>query len=291
MDMKPIPPDGKVADLRNAPKPKTEEEVQKEKQERHDKLRRNLRILALCVAAYYFISAGYSWYEESQSSANATAEVHAQNPIRDAKVFREKFNELLNKADTSLPTANANDTPEGFVAVLSTAIEIRGTFAPNSKTVNKLQIQTRYPEALPPESLKAFETFVLTCEQLANPNATVAEADQILNNLGVVPEFDANPDGKVFNPATYTNKSYSYNLSFTSGPIDELTLTVEPLVVLAPEPATTEADTNAANDAAAASAKASDEGAAAEAAHENSEARDADTGSVNAAPSDVPRLN
>lgn len=291
MDFKPIPPDGKVADLRNEPKPKTEEEIQQEKQARHDKLRRNLRILALCVAAYYFASAGYSWYEESQSEANATAEVHAQNPLKDANLFRTKFNELLNKADTSLPTANANDTPEGFVAVLSTAIEIRGTFLPNTKHLSKVQIQTRYPEALPPESLKAFETFVLTCEQLYNPNVTTAEADNILNELGIVPKFDANPDDKVFNAATYTNKDYIYSLSFTHGPVDELTLTVEPLVLKAPN-AADEIDKGdvpeiSAEDAAAAS----DDGAAALDAHKNNSSPEANLTPVDSAPADVPRLN
>ena len=60
MDFKPVPPDGKVYDLRNAAKPKTEEDLQKEKQAKNDKVRRNLRIVALVIACYYFASAGYS---------------------------------------------------------------------------------------------------------------------------------------------------------------------------------------------------------------------------------------
>ena len=39
-------------------------ESSKEKKER---VRRNLRIIALCVACYYFISAGFTWYNDYQA--------------------------------------------------------------------------------------------------------------------------------------------------------------------------------------------------------------------------------
>ena len=36
-------------------------------QQKKDRVRRNLRIIALCVACYYFISAGFTWYNDHQA--------------------------------------------------------------------------------------------------------------------------------------------------------------------------------------------------------------------------------
>lgn len=234
MDIKPTPPSGIVQDLRKTA-PKTPEEQAKEKQARHDKVRRNLRLFALVLAGYYFASAGWSLYQEKQHENNATVITNIQNPLHNPDQFRETFNTLLNKMDTSLPTANANNTPEGFIAVLSTAIEMQGFSKPNSKELAKVQIQTRYPDAFPPESVAAFRTFVLACETLANVNATQAEADQILNSLNIVPQVDANQDNKVFPNQSYQSGTYTYTVEFTSGPIDELTLTATPLALNQPE--------------------------------------------------------
>ena len=232
MDFKPIPPDGKVHDLRNAQKPKTEQEIKDEKQAKNDKVRRNLRIVALVLACYYFASAGYSWYQESQHEQNATTATNLQNPLKDPVLFRQTFNTLINEQDTSLPTANANDTPDGFVAVLSTSVEMQGMAKPNSKELQSVQIQTRYPDAFPPESLKAFKTFILANERLYNSEADMALVDEVLNNLGIIPKFDANEDNKVFAPTTVQTDGYQYQTTFTSGPIDELTLVVTPRINL-----------------------------------------------------------
>ena len=126
-----------------------------------------------------------------------------------------------------MPTANANDTPEGFIAVLSTAGEMKGVARPNSKELNNIQIQTRYPDAFPPESINAFQTFVLACELMANPSATQEEADAILDSI--IPRVDANEADKMFENMSVTSSAYRYETYFTSGPIDELTLTVTPL--------------------------------------------------------------
>lgn len=228
MSFKPIPPSGNVQDLRNS-KPKTQEQIDQEKQQKSDKVRRNLRLFALVLAGYYFASAGYSWYQQNQSESQAVVAVNEQNPLRDPAAFRETFNRLINQKDTSLPTANANDTPEGFIAVLSTAVEMKGVARPNSKELNNIQIQTRYPDAFPPESINAFQTFVLACELMSNPSATQEEADAILDSLGIIPRVDANEADKIFENMSVTSSAYRYETYFTSGPIDELTLTVTPL--------------------------------------------------------------
>lgn len=232
MDFKPVPPDGRVHDLRSAQEKSQSNcsDGQCSKEQKNDRVRRNLRIVALVIAAYYFASAGWSWYQESEHASNATIAANISNPLKDPVAFRDTFNSLINEQDTSLPTANANDTPEGFVAVLSTAVEMKGTSKPNSRELQSVQIQTRYPEGLPPESLVAFRTFILTNERLFDSAADEKLANTVLSSLGVTPEFDANEDNKNFEPLNVLTHGYLYQTTFTSGPIDELTLVVTPRV-------------------------------------------------------------
>ena len=232
MDFKPVPPDGRVHDLRSAQEKSQSNcsDGQCSKEQKNDRVRRNLRIVALVIAAYYFASAGWSWYQESEHASNATIAANISNPLKDPVAFRDTFNSLINEQDTSLPTANANDTPEGFVAVLSTAVEMKGTAKPNSRELQSVQIQTRYPEGLPPESLVAFRTFILTNERLFDSAADEKLANTVLSSLGVTPEFDANEDNKNFEPLNVLTHGYLYQTTFTSGPIDELTLVVTPRV-------------------------------------------------------------
>ncbi len=232
MDPKPVPPDGKVYDLRQQGHVKTQEEVEQEKKEKHDKVRRNLRLVALVLAVYYFGSAAYTWYQESQLEESAVLAQNMANPLASPQDFRNTFNSLINAADTSLPTANANDTTDGFVAVLSTAVEMQGYAKPNSKELHRVQIQTRYPDAFPPESIVAFENFILACERMADPNATMERAHEVMTNIGLVPALDANPDNKIFEPTVVQSANYEYRTTFSAGPIDELTLVATPRINL-----------------------------------------------------------
>ena len=207
-----------------------EERLAREKKAKHDRIRRNLRILALAVAAYYFVSAGYSWYQENQAenakeaSAMVDASVHATQLFADPVAFRERFNDSINAQRSSLPTANANDSTEGFVAVLSPAIELRGVIPPDAQDIAYMQLQTRYPDALPPESITALRAFVLACENATDQK----QADEILNALGIIPTPDANEAGKVFAPTMVQSPGVRYELSFVDDAIDELTIKAFP---------------------------------------------------------------
>lgn len=196
---------------------KTPEELKKEK---NDRIRRNLRILALAVACYYFVSAGYSWWEESKVENNPDTVAEQVLPINNPPLFREHFNASINALRSSLPTANANDSTSGFIAVLSPAIELRGVLNEADGSVQYVQLQTRYPDALPPESLTALRAFVCACEDNSDPEY----ADQILKALGIEPQEDANEAGKVFAETQVQSDKVRYELSFSDDAIDELTL-------------------------------------------------------------------
>lgn len=301
MDFKPVPPDGKVYDLRKSPnQQKSAEDVEKEKYEKRMRSRRNLRIIAVVLAAYYFLSAGYSWWQENQRESNATIAANVQNPLSNPLAFRETFNKLINEIDTALPTANANDTPEGFIAVLSPAVEMQGYAKPNSKELMSVQIQTRYPDAFPPESVESFETFVLSCERMANPEASRAFADEILNSLSIIPKADANEDNKVFPQTVVHTAAYQYETTFTSGPIDELTLLVTPRINIESNSAQTQdikliVDPEAKEPAASATTANNDAAQGAQQAAQNAAGTDvqaqSDAQAAADAPSDVPALD
>lgn len=206
-----------------------EEKAAQAKAEKNRRIRRNLRILALVVACYYFISAGYTWWQEREhEGAQEGSEIAASSELSDAfanpQIFRDRFNASINEQRSSLPTANANDSTSGFVAVLSPAVELRGVVDEESQATLYMQLQTRYPDALPPESLTALRAFVCACENTLD----AAKADEILNSLGIIPETDANEAGKVFEAAQIQTEHARYELSFTDDAIDELTLKAFP---------------------------------------------------------------
>lgn len=187
------------------------------KREREWKMRRNLRILALLIAAYYFASAGYAWYQESLVEEQNTVKV---STISNAKDFRKYFNDIINKEDTSLPTANANDSKDGFIAVLSPSIEMRGIAKGNSHELSSVQIQTIYTNALPPESLLAFKAFIATCEG----SKDLKVADDILLKLNIIPEYDKNESDKIFEEISVKSNTMKYQLKFINDEIDTLTI-------------------------------------------------------------------
>lgn len=206
-----------------------EERAAKEKEERNRRMRRNLRILALVVACYYFISAGYTWWQErerdgAQEGADMAASAQMSSVFANPQIFRDRFNASINEQRSSLPTANANDSTTGFIAVLSPAVELRGVVDEESQATLYMQLQTRYPDALPPESLTALRAFVCACEDTLD----MAKADEILDSLGIIPETDANEAGKFFEAAQIQTEHARYELSFTDDAIDELTLKAFP---------------------------------------------------------------
>ncbi len=205
-----------------------EQKLARLKQEKHNRIRRNLRIIALAVAAYYFVSAGYTWYQEKQAENAQTSsqmiKAANQDVFADPAAFRERFNRAINAQRSSLPTANANDSTEGFVAVLSPAIELRGVMRPNEQQIAYMQLQTRYPDALPPESLTALKAFIAACENTTD----LSTCDEILQALDIAPQPDANPAGKVFAPVQAQSPGIRYELSFKEDAIDELTLKAFP---------------------------------------------------------------
>ncbi len=74
-----------------AKKELTQEEIQK-----RDRMRKNLRLLALAAACYYFISAGFSFYEDSQAQKVRVVK-EIDNAFSSEKDFTTVFATALNE--------------------------------------------------------------------------------------------------------------------------------------------------------------------------------------------------
>lgn len=195
----------------------SQEELKRQKQE---KIRKNFRIIALLVACYYFISAGFSWYEEWQRE-KAAEEAGIPELVFTGPAFRESFNNALATFDTALPTANANDNVEGFVSVLSPSIELRGTASYDGTNLESVQIQSRFPDGLEPEAYTAIQSFVHACE------GTDMYTEEILKQMGIVEEKLLNKDA-VYDFVVVQSPRFHYETGFSQGPLCELTIKAVP---------------------------------------------------------------
>lgn len=198
------------------------------KAERHEKMRRNLRILGLCVACYYFFSAGMSWWEDSQREKAieeaASRGVAPAQILADGDSFCKFFNQYLNAMDTALPTANPLNNREGFTAVLSPAIELRGVARADEPGLEYVQWQSRFPNGLEQEGLNSLTAFILALEG----TGTEVRPEMILEAMEIRPEEALlNPD-HAYRPMSVQSPWYQYELTFTDGPIDELTVKAYP---------------------------------------------------------------
>ena len=80
----------------------TSEEIQK-----RDRMRKNLRLLALAAACYYFISAGFSFYEDSQAEKVRVVK-EIDNAFSSEKDFTTVFATALNEGPVE-----AKSLPDG----------------------------------------------------------------------------------------------------------------------------------------------------------------------------------
>ncbi len=194
---------------------------EEKKELNRQRMRRNLRIIALLVAAYYFITAFMSYYDEQQrEKLNETLDV-AQS-ISDPKLFRDNFNTYLNQKDSILPLANANDDSNGFIAPLSTALELEGFNYENSKTIQKVQLSARFTDTLSNDALVAFKAFIAACENTVDDKYI----ESILLSLGIISNETSTQEYNFENTKLVTNNRVYY-VEYTQGPLNELVLSAQ----------------------------------------------------------------
>lgn len=186
--------------------------------QRRARMRRNLRIFAIIIALYYFGSAGYSYYQEQQRAKED--QILSEYIIHKPKEFRDFFNNTLVSLNSTLPTANATDSVDGFVAVLSPQIELSGYTNKTNPMIEGVQLQTRYSDLkLNPEAKNAIIAFVASCLKTNDKNTITT----VLNSLGI----DINNDQYTFDNLENTQLVYNnviFDVSLVKDVINEFTI-------------------------------------------------------------------
>ena len=185
------------------------------RQEKHEKIRRNLRILAVCVAAYYFISAGMNWYEDYQADKTALVE--------DIRAFDGK-DALMQILKHSVPSGSL--TPE--IEVQGNLIKVTGPellkgisaeIDPTSKEqelaviVFETQIGTAAPDE---EQIKAARAYFSVCEN--------NYSGEILDPLCTAAGFDKNNTKGEYKEGVYGSRKVQYSLTLSGSEHNQLKL-------------------------------------------------------------------
>lgn len=164
----------------------------------HARVRRNLRIIGLCLAAYYFISAGWGWYQESRTVPPTTPAV-AGLPDQPEQLLA-RWVEYVQRSD--LITAEA----DGCITVSDAARRSQLEIFTTDGRVTRLLYTARYARALDETQEAMVRALLKTAEGTADERLI----GDLLGALGFTPQ---NPDLRL-TPGTLTRDSLVYAVAF-----------------------------------------------------------------------------
>ncbi len=180
--------------------PKTDS-AQQEKLEKQERMRKNIRVIALCLAAYYFISAGFEWYEESQakermlnqeiSTVFENTAVLSGNTEKALALFRN------NGAVFAALGADGTLTSSDGTAAISTDAD--------SQKVRSVTFSAHYDKTLSHDAFALIKTFISSIE---NTNDTKA-VEGMSRRIG----FDDQAEQLTFKEGNWTTAKANYALT------------------------------------------------------------------------------
>ena len=145
----------------------TPEEIQK----RHQ-LRKNLRLLALAAACYYFISAGFSFYEDHQAQ-----KIRVVKEIDDVFASQKDFSQVLSAAFKDGTVLN-EQTKDGFT-LSSSATEGKIFAFLEDGQISALNFEANFAHGLSHNDTELLRAFFKACENTTNEN-TVSKIIEVL---------------------------------------------------------------------------------------------------------------
>lgn len=194
--------------------------TEEQKQAHKKKVRRNFQIIAICVAAYYFFSAGMAYYDESERP-KLNENVDVAESISDTQTFKDNFNyylQLQNVAPVNFN--NQQPTADGFEVPLSDSLSMIGIYEKNSSKLEKIQIKVKSAEALPDNALVYLKALIAATE-----NSSEEEyINDLLVKLGIIQSFESDQKDKILEPQKFATNRHIYTVSITGEAFDELTL-------------------------------------------------------------------
>ncbi|MCI6797276.1 MAG: hypothetical protein MR571_05385, partial [Succinatimonas sp.] len=178
----------------------TPEEIQKRKQ-----LRKNLRLLALAAACYYFISAGFSFYEDHQAQ-----KIRVVKEIDNVFASQQDFSLVLNNAFKESPLLCEN-TKDGFTLSSSqTGGKISALLEDGE--ISALNFEALFDQGLNFADSKLLRAFFKACENTTDEK-TVSKIIEVL-------KLDEKDPAKLIDGMGAGSKYLRYTLTVKDGMID-----------------------------------------------------------------------
>ena len=178
----------------------TPEEIQKRKQ-----LRKNLRLLALAAACYYFISAGFSFYEDHQAQKTRVVK-----EIDNVFASRQDFSQVLNNAFNESQLLSEN-TKDGFILSSSqTGGKISALLEDGE--ISALNFEASFDQGLNFADTKLLRAFFKACENTTDEK-TVSKIIEVL-------KLDEKDPAKLIDGMGAGSKYVRYTLTVKDGMID-----------------------------------------------------------------------
>ena len=169
-------------------------------------MRRNLRLFALLIALYYFVSAGFSWYEDWQ------ADKHRLDPqIEEIFAQERNFSSLFEKA---LPGAQSSPLADGSGIEYAAPSPRSGTV----RTVNtgagaleKAVFSANFSGGLDDQGVQRLKAFFQACENTTD--------ERTLKKLSEVLGLDKKSVAELHDGMTATTRKMAYALKVDGGNI------------------------------------------------------------------------
>lgn len=154
-------------------------ELTQSEQEKRDRLRKNLRFLALAAACYYFFSAGLSYYEDIQAEKTRVV-VEISDPFATKDDFLRVYKAKAGIDSLQIEDLRVNGLDGfGFKAPNGTA-SVKGEYEyAKDGRLNAVYFESAFDEGLSLEDLASFQSFAASCEN----NGTEEITDGILKAL------------------------------------------------------------------------------------------------------------
>lgn len=190
--------------------PVDEQTLEQLKIAKNNRIRKNLRILALCAAAYYFISAGIAFYEDSQDAKirinpeyRTIFETNTDNAVNlaklyDANNFATVFAQADKKSNSTIFKLNCQEGNEGSLAI----DEYDGK-------VVSMVMSFKGEDFKDPALYQLLRYTIAVSEN--NVNSSIV--DEILKVMG----FDPNAQNPTFKDADLSSKKIRYQVATGDG--------------------------------------------------------------------------
>lgn len=147
-------------------------ELTQEEQAKRERLRKNLRLLALAAALYYFFSAGYSYYEDSQAEKTRIV-----TEISDTFASKDDFLHVFSASNKLQDLQTEDCKVNGLSGFAFNDLDPNTSFKAeyeygNDGRLGAVNFEVTFKEGIDFQDLQSFKNFVATCENTSS-NETI----------------------------------------------------------------------------------------------------------------------